>query len=178
MIFDKKHACVFNVKSKKRQQNATIIYIINKTKYNKAKNAYLRGGNMDIKKLEHWHFGMTENEANHLLGLVLCGKKRATCSSHLGYTAEDEPIPAVGDVSVITYFDGTPACIIRTVNVQIIPFCDMTFELASKEGEDDTLESWRNNHIRFFTAEGDKIGYEFTDDMPVVFEEFEVIEVL
>ena len=133
---------------------------------------------MDIENLEHWHFGMTENDANYLLDLVLAGKKRATSSSLLGYEKEGERIPAVGDVSVITYFDGTPACIIRTVSVRIIPYRDIPPALALREGEDDSLESWRNNHSRFFTAEGADIGYEFTDTMPVVFEEFEVTEVL
>ena len=133
---------------------------------------------MDITKLEHWHFEMTEGPANYLLGLVLSGKKRATSSSLLGYETEGEPIPLAGEMSVITYFDGTPACIIKTENVRIIPYRDITFELAVKEGEDDSLESWREHHARFFTEEGKEIGYTFTEDMPVVFEEFEVIEVL
>ncbi len=58
----------------------------------------------------------------------------------------------------------------------IIKFKDMTFALCSKEGEDDSLESWRNNHISFFTREGkEECGYEFSEDMPIVFEEFEVV---
>ena len=133
---------------------------------------------MDITKLEHWHFEMNEGAANFLLGLVLEGKKRATSSSLLGYEIENAPIPKVGEKSVITYFDGTPGCVIEAVNVKIIPYREITYELAKKEGEDESLESWRINHRRFFTEEGEEIGYTFTEDMPVVFEEFEVIEVL
>ena len=36
---------------------------------------------MNIDKLEKWHFELTEDPANYLLGLVLEGKKRATASS-------------------------------------------------------------------------------------------------
>lgn len=133
---------------------------------------------MNIDKLEKWHFELTEEPANYLLGLVLEGKKRATASSLWGYELEGEPLPKVGEMSVITYWDGTPGCVIRTTNVRIIPYRDMTFDIAKLEGEDDTLESWQKNHEAFFTEEGKELGYTFSEDMPVIFEEFEVVEVL
>ena len=52
------------------------------------------------------------------------------------------------------------------------------FEFArvwGQEGEDDSLESWREGHIRFFRNEGKELGYEFKEDMLVVFEDFEVV---
>lgn len=132
---------------------------------------------MDISSLEKWHFERSEDAANYILGLVLTGKKRATASSLWGY-AEDEPIPKVGDVSVITYWDGTPACIVKTTAVRIIPYREMTYDIARLEGEDDTLESWQRNHKAFWLEEGKEIGYTFSEDMPIIFEEFEVLEVL
>ena len=39
-------------------------------------------------------------------------------------------------------------------------------------------ENTVNQLVRFFLEEGREIGYTFCEDMPVVFEEFEVIEVL
>lgn len=133
---------------------------------------------MNIDKLEKWHFELTEGAANYLLGLVLEGKKRATASSLWGYELEGEPLPKVGEMSIITYWDGTPGCVIRTTNVRIIPYHDMTFDIAKLEGEDDTLESWQKNHEAFFIEEGKELGYTFSEDMPVIFEEFEVVEVL
>ena len=121
---------------------------------------------------------MTEEAANYLLGLVLNEKKRATSSSLWGYEIDGSRLPEVGERSVITFWDGTPGCIIETVNVRIIPYCSMTFDLAKLEGEDDTLDSWKKNHSRFFTEEGMELGYTFSENMPVVFEEFEVIEIL
>lgn len=133
---------------------------------------------MDISNLERWHFDITEESANYLLGLVLEGKKKATSSSVWSFEIEGSPIPKAGDMSVITYWDGTPACIIETVKVRLIPYRDITFDIAVLEGEDENLESWQINHKRFFTEEGKMLGYTFTEDMPVVFEEFEVIEVI
>ncbi len=132
---------------------------------------------MDITGLEQWHFAMTKEAANYLLSLVLQGEKRATSSSLWGYEIEGEPIPEIGQRSVITDWDENPKCVIETVNVRILPYQEIPFALAKLEGEDDTLESWRNHHEEFFTEEGKLVGYTFAPHMPVVFEEFEVIHI-
>ena len=133
---------------------------------------------MDISGMEKWHFELSEGPANYLLGLVLQGKKRATASSLLAYQIEGEPLPQEGSMSVITYWDGTPGCIVRITAVRVIPYREITFDIAKLEGEDDDLASWRRTHEQFFTAEGKEVGYAFTEDMPVIFEEFEVVEIL
>lgn len=133
---------------------------------------------MNIEDLEHWHFDLTEESANKLLNLVLEGKKRATSSSYPGYLVEGDPIPKVGDMSVITDWDGNPRCVIKTTKVQIIPFNEITFDLASLEGEDENLQSWRTKHEAFFREESKEVGYTFTPDMKVVFEQFEVVKTL
>ena len=132
----------------------------------------------NIDELEHWHFELTESACNHLLDLVLAGKKRATSSSLLSYRMEGEEIPKAGDLSVITDWDGIPRCVVMTTAVRVMRYGDITFDIAKLEGEDDSLESWRRNHERFFREEGVELGYSFSDDLDVVFEEFEVVEVL
>ena len=130
----------------------------------------------DSKKyLEAFHFELTEDLANELLSLVLEGKKKATSSSFKAYEKEGSNLPKIGDLSIVTDWDGNPRCIIETKNITIIPFKDITYDICSREGEDDSIESWREGHIRFFSNEGKEIGYEFTEDMLVVFEDFEVI---
>ena len=131
---------------------------------------------MNIENLEKRHFELTEGACNYLLDLVLKGQKKATASSVLGYRIEGEEIPKEGNLSVITDWDGNPRCVIKTTRVRIIPYKDITFDIAKLEGEDDTLESWRKNHEKFFTEEGKELGYKFSEEMEVIFEEFEVIE--
>lgn len=131
---------------------------------------------MNIENLEKWHFELTEGACNYLLDLVLKGQKKATASSVLGYQIEGEEIPKEGNLSVITDWDGNPRCVIKTTRVRIIPYKDITFDIAKLEDEDDTLESWRKNHEKFFTEEGKDLGYKFSEEMEVIFEEFEVIE--
>ncbi|QUH28557.1 ASCH domain-containing protein [Vallitalea guaymasensis] len=125
--------------------------------------------------LEVFHFELTEKLANELLRLVLIGQKQATASSLWGYEIEGERVPEVGDLSIVADWEGVPRCVIETTQVTIIPFSDITYDICKREGEDDTLESWREGHIRFFNEEGKELGYEFKDDMPVIFEDFEVV---
>ena len=122
-----------------------------------------------------FHFELTEEWANKLLDLVLSGEKRATASSLLAYEHDGEALPQVGDYSIITDWDGNPHCVIKTTNITILPFNEITFDICKREGEDDTLESWQRGHRHFFTEEGKMLGYEFSENMPVVFEDFEVV---
>ncbi len=124
---------------------------------------------------ESFSFGMSEDMAEKLLRLVLRGKKRACSSSLYAYEKEGEDLPQTGEYSIVTDWYGIPRCVILTVRVSVIPFKEMTFDLCQKEGEDKELCEWREKHERFFTEEGKEAGYEFSRDMPVVFEEFKVV---
>lgn len=142
-------------------------------------NEFLRNTNRDksLRFLESFHFDLRKEVANHLLDLVLTGKKKATASSLFVYEKTDCEMPKIGDFSIITDWDGNPRCVIETTNIMIIPFHKITYEICKREGEDDTLESWQIGHRRFFIAEGKELGYEFSEDMPVIFEDFEVVYV-
>ncbi|WP_024343850.1 ASCH domain-containing protein [Streptococcus equinus] len=132
---------------------------------------------MDIENLEKWHFELTEDACNSLLDLVLKGQKRATSSSLAAFELGGETMPKEGELSVITDWDGNPRCVVRTKKLHILPYEEITYDLAKLEGEDETLDSWKRSHERFFTREGEMLGYHFSPQMSVVFEEFEVVEV-
>ena len=131
--------------------------------------------NKDTKYIDCFHFESTEQWANELLKLVLIGQKKATSSSLLAYQTDGDRIPEVGDLSIVTDWDGNPKCVIETTNVMIIPFKEITFDICKREGEDENLESWRKGHISFFSREGKELGYTFSEDMLVIFEDFKVV---
>ena len=133
------------------------------------------GRDPDSRYLECFHFDLNEHSANSLLALVLAGKKRATASSLHAFAAEQMGLPKPGSLSIVTDWAGVPHCVIETTAVTILPFREVTFEICSREGEDDSLESWQRGHTRFFTEDGKALGYEFSEDMPVVFEDFAVV---
>ena len=138
------------------------------------------GGDQELP--EAWAFGGSGLEdaglANELLALVLDGTKTATASALCEYEVEGEPVPKVGDMSIILDGVGQPRAVIRTTKVEVLPFNQVTADHAFLEGEGDrTLESWRREHEHFwrtdFAAQGN--GLQFSETMDVVCENFRVI---
>jgi uncharacterized protein YhfF len=128
------------------------------------------------KTYEAWHFCNNEIDANHLADLTRRGIKRATASLMKSYELENEPLPKVKDLNIVTYYDGTAACIIEVTNVKIVPFHEITEEDAKVEGEGDgSLAYWREGHLKFFNEEAEVNNYEFKETDLVVFMTFEVI---
>lgn len=122
---------------------------------------------------EAWAFG---GAPDLLAGLVVRGEKTATASAGPLYALENEPLPQVGEYSVILNAQDEAVCIIRTTRVYTCPFHAVSPEHAYKEGEGDkSLAYWRAVHAEFFTACMAEAGLRFTPDMPVVCEEFELV---
>lgn len=123
-----------------------------------------------------WHFGTGGTMADELVELVLSGRKRATAGALWSYEHEGEPIPRVGDFSVVTDGSGRARCVIRTSAVCVVPFSEVDAGFAAAEGEGDlSLEYWREGHWRYFTLDLAQFSRAPTLDMPVVCERFEVV---
>ncbi len=124
----------------------------------------------------HFYFCDNEEDARELAELVVAGKKRATTSSLTALENDGQHLPKRGDCSIITDYHGKPLCIVKTVKVKVVPFKEVTREYAAIEGEGDgSLEYWRSGHIRFFTRECESLGMQFSEEMNVVCEQFEVV---
>ncbi len=133
------------------------------------------GRSPDLRYCFCGYMGPTRQIADELLSLILSGKKTATTSCLPSYRAAGEPIPKAGSLSVITDWEGNPGCVIENTNVTVLPFCEMTFDVCKREGEDGDLASWQATHFAIFAQEGEELGYTFTQDTPIVFEDFKVI---
>lgn len=128
------------------------------------------------KKYTSWYFCDDEKSANNLAKLVKEGIKRGTTGLYELYKIDNEELPMIDSYSVITNWDGIAQCIIRTKKVTIIPFKDVNEELANIEGEGNkSLEYWQKVHIDFFTRQLKEFNMKFSQNMLVVFEEFEVV---
>lgn len=122
-----------------------------------------------------WQFGV---DPDTLVQLVVDGVKTATCSGHIFYELENERLPAVEDYSIILNSKNKPICIIRTTDVALTPMNEVSEEFAIAEGEGDrTYQYWWNEHEKVFKEELKGTGYEFSEDMILVCERFEVIDV-
>lgn len=113
--------------------------------------------------MKKWKFG-TNND--YLVDLVLSGKKRATTSLY-----DSANFSTVGEVSILTFSDGSIACITKTSRVVVTEFKNITWDLAKLEGENNSIDEWKEEHIEFFKS----IDNNFNENTKVVFEVFEVV---
>ncbi len=127
-------------------------------------------------KFDAYHFCSDQKNADICTELVAKGEKRATTGLLRGYEYEREPLPEAGQLTVITNWKKLPRCIIETTSVMIKPFKEVDSEHAFEEGEGDkSLEFWRKEHWKYFSAECEDLGGKPSQEMPVVLERFKLV---
>jgi len=112
---------------------------------------------------------------DEMVSLVLNGQKTAFFSSFATFQIDGEPLPVSGELYTVLDRNGDPACVIEVTDVNIIPFNDVTWGMAQKEGEDENLEQWRLKKQENLEDEGAILGFEFTPDIKLVFQVFRVV---
>ena len=123
---------------------------------------------------EAWCYG--SDIPDLLAELTRSGVKTATASAYQAYIYEKCDLPKAGECSVVLDTKGNAVCVIVTTRVTVVPFSEVTEEHAFKEGEGDrSLQYWRKVHAEFFTEALAEFGEEFSQNMLVVCEEFEVV---
>jgi uncharacterized protein YhfF len=114
--------------------------------------------------------------ADELGALIARGAKTATCSAVWEWEAEGNPIPQPGLITIVLDGRGEPLCIVETVEVSIRKYNEVDADFARDEGEGDlSLNYWREAHRKFFSRVLPKFGKEFSEEMPLVCERFQVI---
>ncbi len=116
-------------------------------------------------------FGDSASMSAELLGLVRAGRKTATCGALRDYPEGSAEAPVVGRRDIALEWDGRPALVIETLEVTVSRFCDMTEAFALAEGENETLEGWREDHRRYFERNGG-----FDPEMELLCERFRLVE--
>ena len=126
-------------------------------------------------KIDAWQFGVIPDE---LAEMVISGKKTTMTSTYVGYKARNKAIPSVGKCSVILNSQDKPVTIIKVVDVQVMPMNEVPIEHMANEGDCGLHgELWWDIHKEYFTDILAQIGEEFSEDMQVVCERFELIDV-
>ena len=121
-----------------------------------------------------WGFGDPgrPDQVSQLGLLVRDGPKRATAGLLSDYDEEGEPLPSVGDYSIVLDGSGEPLCIILTTEVRVAAFGDVDDQFAWDEGEGDrTLAWWRQAHQGFFRSQGATVD----DATQLVLERFDLV---
>ena len=110
-----------------------------------------------------------------MVALVLAGKKTAFFTSWSTYAIDQEPVPVSGELYLVMDRNEKPVCVIETESVQVIPFNEVTWEMAKQEGEDENLEAWRQKKQEYLEDEGAVLGFEFAPDIKLVYQTFKVV---
>lgn len=124
---------------------------------------------------ERW--GDSPALADELGALIVQGTKTATCSALWEWEAEGNPIPHPGLITIVLDGRGEPLCIVETTEVNIRKYNEVDTDFAHDEGEGDlSLEFWRRAHRNYFSRVlPRKTDKEFSEDMPLVCERFQLI---
>ncbi len=122
-----------------------------------------------------WSLGVTREQADEFVEMVLAGTRSATSSSIWDYHASGAPLPEVGTLGIILDGVDRPRALVATTAVTVVPFGEVSAEHAYLEGEGDrTLADWRERHRRRFAEHAQhERGLDTT--MLVVLERFTVL---
>lgn len=113
--------------------------------------------------------------SDQMIALVLNRKKSAFFTSWATYAIDKEPLPVSGELYIVLDRSDNPQCVIEIQNVCVIPFNEVTWEMAKQEGEDENLEEWRQKKQEYLEDEGAVLGFEFSPDIKLVFQKFSVV---
>ncbi|MFE0174431.1 ASCH domain-containing protein [Streptomyces sp. NPDC059002] len=88
---------------------------------------------------------------DQLVAAVLDGSKTSTTGLVVDYELAGDPLPAVGDRSVVVDSDDRPVGVIEVTGVRVVPLADVDLAHAVDEGEGcTTVAQWRAGHERFW----------------------------
>ena len=112
---------------------------------------------------------------DELVALVISGKKTVFFSSYATFAIDGEPLPVSGELYIVVDRANNPRCVIELQSVEVLPFNEVTWEMARQEGEDENMTDWRNKQQEYLEDEGALLGFSFTPDIKLVFQTFRVV---
>lgn len=117
-----------------------------------------------------------------LVAAILAGDKTSTTGLLAEYEHQGEPLPEVGERTVVIDSWNRPRAVIETTEVRVLRAADVDLQFAVDEGEGFTsVAEWRAAHERFWhspemRAEVGDPEFRVTDDTLVVAERFRLVE--
>ena len=106
---------------------------------------------------------------------ILSGQRTAIFSTFASYSVDGEPLPVSGELYLVFDRGNNPRAVIEIESVNILPFNEITWGMAQKEGEDENLEQWRVRQQENLEEEGEIVGFEFSPEIKIIFQTFRVL---
>ncbi|MFE6424456.1 MULTISPECIES: ASCH domain-containing protein [Streptomyces] len=118
---------------------------------------------------------------DRLVAAILDGSKTSTTGLVVEYERDGEPLPEVGQRSVVVDSDDRPVAVVEVTEVRVVPLARVDLAHAVDEGEGYTgVAAWRAGHERFWhsaemrAALGDP-GFAVDDETQAVLERFRLV---
>lgn len=125
---------------------------------------------------DYFFFCDNEQDANTCAELVIKKIKQATAPSVWWYEYHNAPMPNVGDLFIVTNWDGVAKAVIELTNIQQVTFNKVDAAFAHAEGEGDkSLAYWRKAHKAYYRREMEAAGASFNKNMLISCERFKTI---
>ena len=123
-------------------------------------------------------FGFPGPLRDKLVAAILSGEKTSTTGLLEHYRREGEIPDPVGERLCVIDSEGRGVAVIEVTETEVKPMGEVDLAFAIDEGEGfETLDEWRDAHVRFFTSpamEGPPVAID--DDSLVVCTRFRVVE--
>ncbi|MCS6947701.1 MAG: ASCH domain-containing protein [Steroidobacteraceae bacterium] len=133
---------------------------------------------LDLRRVKYRTFGRSAEMANILVPLIASGQKTGTFALAAEFESDPQAAPQVGDLYVVTWFDGTPALLYRITEIETVPFNAINERHVQVEGPNARdVAIWRSIHWPYFGSWLRERGREPSEDMPVIFQRFELLYV-
>ena len=108
--------------------------------------------------------------------MVVKSIKQATSASLWWYDTNNEPLPKLGDLYIITDWEGIAKAIIEVTQIDHVPFNKVSAEYAQIEGEGDkSLGYWKKTHWNYYESEMKPYNLGPSQDMIIVCEQFKTV---
>ena len=121
---------------------------------------------------------------DQLVGAILTGAKTSTSSLVADYEHHNEPLPQVGERSVVMDSQDRPVAVIETTEIRVVRLGDVDLQHAIDEGEGfESVAAWRADHEDFWhsaeaRADLDDPAFTVDDDTLMVAKRFRLVEIL
>lgn len=97
------------------------------------------------------HFAFPGPLRDRLVAAVLAGSKTSTTGLLVEYELEREPLPQVGDRSVLIDSHDRPLAVLEVTSLRVAALAEVDLAHARDEGEGhQTVAQWRDAHERFW----------------------------
>lgn len=106
---------------------------------------------------------------------ILSGQRTAIFSTFASYSVDGEPLPVSGELYLVFDRGNNPRAVIEIESVSILPFNEIIWGMAQKEGEDENLEEWRLRQQENLEEEGEIVGFKFSPELKIIFQTFRVL---